>query len=103
LRVGAVDGRFERTDGVVLDFGAYEAADLDAGLRAWNVIKAVAVKAADFHILHRLGFDRQLRCPRADRGDEPGDEAKQKTFRLHVSPRNIELHLAFDASVGPSP
>jgi hypothetical protein len=56
LRIGAVDCRFERADRVVLDFGAHEAADLHAGLRAWNVIKAVAVKRTNSYVLYSLAL-----------------------------------------------
>jgi len=91
LRVGAVDCRFERADGVVLDFGAHEAADLHAGLRARNEIKAVAVKRTNSYVLYCLGLDRDFRRVRADDGHQPGDAAEQKTSRVHVSPRSIEL------------
>jgi hypothetical protein len=103
LRVGADDRRFERTDGVILDFGAHEAADLHAGLRARNEIKAVAVKRTNSYVLYYLGLDRDFRRVRADDGDKPGDAAEQKTSRVHVSPRSIELFFGFDAFAGPPP
>src|SRR6516164_5139448 len=85
-RIGAVNRRFERTDGVVFDFGAHEAADLHTGLRARNVIKAVAVKGADFDVLYRLGLDRHLRRPRAAYGDDCGDAARAKAFSCPREP-----------------
>jgi hypothetical protein len=36
-------------------------------------------------------------------GDERGDAAEQKTSRVHVNPRSIEVFLGFDAFAGPPP
>jgi len=51
-----------------------------------NVIKAVAVKCADFNVLDRLGLDRQFSRLRANSRDKHGEAAEQKPSRVHANP-----------------
>jgi hypothetical protein len=51
-----------------------------AGVGAWNVVEAVAVKAADLHVLHRLGLHRHVGGLRRSGPDQSCDGTEKKTF-----------------------
>jgi hypothetical protein len=66
-------------------------------------VPGMCVKRTNSYVLCCLGLDRHFRRVRADDGAKPGHAAEQKTSRVHVSPRSIELFLGFDAFAGPPP
>src|SRR5262249_22801873 len=72
--------------GVPRIFTAHISADFEADIGARDVVEAIAVKAADFHVLHRRCLDRHVGGLRpSDRNQSPG-RSEEKTFHhLHLN------------------
>src|SRR5262249_24595680 len=63
-------------------------ADLEADIGARDVVEAVAVKAADLHVLHRRCLDRQVGGLRPSDRNQSRGRPEEKTFHhLHSQPR----------------
>src|SRR5262249_62408903 len=67
-------------------------ADLEADIGARNVVEAVAVKAADLHVVHRRCLDRQLGALRPSDRNQSRDRPEEKTFHhLRKQPFSVKF------------
>jgi hypothetical protein len=77
---------------VVLGLDAQIPTHLQAGIGARDVVEAIAVQAADLHILHRRGLHRHVGglCP-GNRDEARGGPEKKTLHDFHFSPPNPHL------------
>src|SRR5262249_49775309 len=73
---------------VILGLHAHITAQLEAGIRARNVVEAVPVQAADLHVLDRRDFPLYGHfgslCP-SDRNESRGSTEKKTFHHLHLN------------------
>src|SRR5262249_54053493 len=78
--VGAGVSRLPAARGVPAIVGSDITAALETDICARNVVEALTVEAADFHVLNRLGLDGKIGSLRPRNRDKPCRGAEEKNF-----------------------